>query len=445
MAEENEINRLNFEINKLKFLIKSSETEIEQLRMEVGKLKAENFSLLKEKEILLTENTSLKATISKLESEKAELQKRVQFLEAQIERPKLSPEQLVISLSDAISRMEEGLKTEGRVDYTVARFDADIKASLSVDNENRVIIKLPYIGETVAPESLSIIKLSIKAVPKPRISLIRVPLLIGLSKELAIKTVQDMGLKTKIEERQSNTPVGTVIAQDPEPYTEVMPETIITLVVAVPEKVKVPNLINMDKEIAIKILNEFDLEVGKIEGKLSMVTPNTVIGQNPLPDTEVERGSVVDLVVSIQGVKVPELKGMKESEAKEMIMKTNLTSGVISYKKTLFKDDIVISQTPEPENVVLPGSSINLIIAKKLSFQEIREAIKSHPRAQRYVTLLNDIFIALERLGINKSEELTELLQLPNDELMKKLGLKTKTDVTIFKKLIKLVFEELEN
>lgn len=314
MAEErkDEVNRLNLELNRLKTILSADETELEELRKEVGILRAEKFTLLNDKEILTNENTKLKTNISQLQGEKTELQKCIESLEAEIERPKLLPEQLTASLRDAILKMEEGLKTaEGRVDYTVARFDADIKVALSVGDENKIFIKLPHIGEAVTSENLSVIKLSLKSIPKPRIPLIKVPLLIGMSKDSAVKVIQDIGLKPELLERQSKTPPGTVIDQKPEAYTEVMSETVITLVVAIPEKVKVPNLINMDKEIAIKIIKELDLEVGKIEGKPSKAAPNTVIGQNPLPDTEVERGSYVELIISAQGVKVPDLKGMK--------------------------------------------------------------------------------------------------------------------------------------
>jgi len=446
MAEEkeDEINRLNLELSRLKAVLSANKTELEKLQEEVGILKAEKFTLLKDKEILSDENTKLKTNISQLQSEKTELQKRIQSLEAEIGRPKLLPEQLTTSLRDAISKMEEGLKTEGRGDYTIGSFDAEIKVALSVGDENKIFIKLPYIGEAVTPENLSLIKFSLKSIPKPRIPLIKVPLLIGMSKDSAVKIIQDMGLKTELQERQSRTPPGTVIDQKPEAYTEVAPETIITIIVAIPEKVKVPNLINMDKEIAIKIIKEFDLEVGKVESKLSEVAPNTVISQSPLPDTEVERRSSVNLVVAVHGVKVPNLKSMKESEAKEIIVKVNLNIGTITYKGTLFGDDVVISQSPEPESEVLPGSAINLTIAKKLSFQEIKDTVKSHPEAKSYAVLLDTSFTALEKLGIDKAEGLRDILQIPDDELMKNLGLKKKTEVATLKRLMKLVFEELE-
>jgi len=46
----------------------------------------------------------------------------------------------------------------------------------------------------------------------------------------------------------------------------------------------------MDKGVAIKILKQIDLEIGKIEEKIEKAPPNTVLSQDPSAGTEVERG-----------------------------------------------------------------------------------------------------------------------------------------------------------
>ncbi len=324
MPEEiEEINRINLELTKFKSLNTIKETEIGKLQEEIGTLKTHNFSILKDKEILFEENTKLKAAASQFQSEKTGMQNQIKSLEAEIGRPKLLPEQLTTSLSAAILRMEEGLKTAGgRVNYTVGRFDADIKASLSVGNDNTLFIKMPRIGEMVSPENLSVIKLSLKSIPVPRLPLIKVPLLIGMSKNSAVKVIQDIGLKTELQEKQSKTPPGIVIDQKPEAYTEVTSGTIITLIVAVPEKVIVPNFIGMDKEVAIKIIKQIDLEIGKIEEKLEKAPPNTVLSQNPLAGTEVERGSPVDLIIvkPSEAEEVPNVIGLTKYKAEQTLL-----------------------------------------------------------------------------------------------------------------------------
>jgi regulator of replication initiation timing len=277
---------------------------VSQLKAESADLQARIQSLYQDKETLSKENVGLKSNIAQLEKEQAQAQNRIQILEAEVSRPKLRPAELGDSLRNALAKMEEGLKnTGGRVDYTVARFDADIKAGLSVGKENEVFVKLPYLGETISPEGLSVLKLTLKAVPKARIPLVKIPQFIGVSKNAALKIIEDLALKAEVQERSSHMAPGTVIDQKPEAYSEVPLETKVTLIVAVPEKIKVPNLIHLDKDLAVKIIKELDLELGKVETKITEATPNTVLNQSPLPAEEIERGSTIDLIVSVEGGK----------------------------------------------------------------------------------------------------------------------------------------------
>ena len=318
-----DIDRLNLEIANLKSLRMIKETEIEKLQNEIGTLKTLNFSILKDKELLLDENTKLKVAASQFQTEKTQLQNQIKSLEVEAGRPKLLPEQLTTSLHAAILKMEDGLKTTGgRVNYTIGNFDAEIKANLSIDSDNKLFLKMPGIGEIVSPENLSVIKLSLKPLPAPRLPLIKVPPLIGMSRNSAVKVIQDIGLKTEIQEKQSKTPTGTVIDQKPEAYTELISGAIVTLIVAIPENVKIPNFIGMDKDVAIKILKQIDLEIGKIEEKIEKAPPNTVLSQDPSAGTEVERGSPVDLIVVklSEAEKVPDVTGLTKYKAEKTLL-----------------------------------------------------------------------------------------------------------------------------
>ena len=318
-----DIDRLNLEITNLKSLRMIKETEIEKLQNEIGTLKTLNFSILKDKELLLDENTKLKVAASQFQTEKTQLQNQIKSLEVEAGRPKLLPEQLTTSLHAAILKMEDGLKTTGgRVNYTIGNFDAEIKANLSIDSDNKLFLKMPGIGEIVSPENLSVIKLSLKPLPAPRLPLIKVPPLIGMSRNSAVKVIQDIGLKTEIQEKQSKTPTGTVIDQKPEAYTELISGAIVTLIVAIPENVKIPNFIGMDKGVAIKILKQIDLEIGKIEEKIEKAPPNTVLSQDPSAGTEVERGCPVDLIVVklSEAEKVPDVTGLTKYKAEKTLL-----------------------------------------------------------------------------------------------------------------------------
>jgi eukaryotic-like serine/threonine-protein kinase len=389
---------------------KEDESQIEELQRIIGVLKADKFSLEKDldaanqrNQVLQTENgklssdlaamhrekTALAGRIETLEQEKdtlnsrigglqttvAALQKdnadalgRVAGLEAEVSRPKLSPEQLSASLGSALRRMEEGLsEVQGRVGYTVARFETEIKAALAVGEDNVAFVKLPYLGETVSPEALSVIKLAFKVVPAARVPLTPVPNLIGRTQAEAVRILEDLQLKPQIKSQPSPTKTGIVIAQDPEPGSEVAPENAVTLTVAVPLKVKVPDLINMAREIAEKVVREAGLILGKVERQWSEASQDIVIGQTPAAGTEAAKGSAVDLVVAMHAIRVPDVKGMKEREAKAALEKKRLKVGSIEYQKSKLEDGVVLVQSPAAGEWVAEGTSINLVVAKKIT------------------------------------------------------------------------------
>ncbi|MGA9119300.1 MAG: PASTA domain-containing protein [Bacteroidota bacterium] len=274
------------------------DSEIDRLRAELGRIKAEAFSLQKDHEIVTGENTALKARVSQFQTEKEKMLNEIQKLQAEVTRPKLLPEQLMLSLRDALTGMQKALESPERVGYAVGTFDADIKAGLSVDNENRVFVKLPYPGESVLPDALSTIRVSLKATPQPVLGLVMIPSLIGASRENADKSLQRLGLKSGWKTQESSSPPNTVILQEPEAYAEVPADSVVTLTLAVPMKVPVPNLVGLDTEIAGKVLGEAGLKMGKITSKQVKAAPGTIVTQNPIAGTEVSKGSEVDVVIA---------------------------------------------------------------------------------------------------------------------------------------------------
>jgi len=271
---------------------KENAAELEELRKQIGVLRAQNFSLEKDKALV-------GAQVDHLREENAKMQGRIASLERTLKRPKLSPEDLTGSLRNALEKMQEGLVLPGGgVGYSVGQFDLEIKAHLSVNGNHNLLVELPYLGEAVAAENLSLIKLSLRATPKGLESLILVPQLIGIGREEATKKLGDLGLKAGIQERPSPSAVGLVIDQKPEAYTEVPPDSTVVLVVAIPEKLRVPDLLNMDKDVALKVLTNSGFAIGRIDAVPAEAKPNTVVGQTPVPNTEAERGSKVDLTIS---------------------------------------------------------------------------------------------------------------------------------------------------
>jgi beta-lactam-binding protein with PASTA domain len=431
-----------------KNLILTSENQklgsrISQLKEEKGVLEERVMTLEKAQGELAAGQERLKAVISGLEKEKVVAQERIRTLEGEVSRPKMRPEDLTGSIKDAMAKMEEGLKVPGgRVDYTLGSLEADIKATLAVDENNTLFVKLPYLGESVAPDNLTVLRLSLKAVPKPRLPLVQVPMLVGLSKEGAMKMLTDLGLKAEVKTQPSPTPPGTVIHQSPEAYSEVPPGSAVTFTVSAPEKVKVPDLLSLDKAMALRILAGAGLEPGKMEVKLSSAPPDSVIGQNPKAGVEVERGNAVDLVISTPGIRVPNLKGRSEKEARETLEKNELAVGKVEHRDSIFEDNRVYSQSPEPGKVVLPGTGVNLVLSRKMAFSEFEQFVKKHRYAARSTLLLNKVFAAMKERNIQDAETVRDLLEKTDEEWQDLFHLKNKAEAALVKRIFQRIFEE---
>jgi len=131
---------------------------------------------------------------------------------------------------------------------------------------------------------------------------IRVPSVIGLLEQEATSELINAGFEVGPPTRQlTDDPneVGRVIDQDPEPLELAEEGSTVTITVGrSPRQVLVPNVVGEQEDEARTIITEAGLEVGDVRLVADPAEPGTVISQNPLPDTEVARGSPVSLVVS---------------------------------------------------------------------------------------------------------------------------------------------------
>ncbi len=112
-------------------------------------------------------------------------------------------------------------------------------------------------------------------------------------------------------------PKNFVLEQDPKPGQEVLPGTEVNLKVSKipePEIVSVPSVIGLQFDDAEAFLNQYKLEVGKVTYQHSDAQLGVVIDQSPLPESDVEEKTRIDLVVS---------KGYKQSYPKEVTVPLN--------------------------------------------------------------------------------------------------------------------------
>lgn len=436
--EKGKIIELQTTIDELQGRMALTSKENAKLKEEIARLKTENFTLSKAKELLTKENEDLKKQVVNLEKDKEVLQK-------QIQRPKMSAEDLMVSLKDAIVGMEAGLKSEkARVDYSVGKFDVDLKTNVFLDKERKLFIQMPFLGETLPSENLSVFKLSINAVPKPKVPLITVPNVIGRMKDSAVEAINMVGLKASLTEKPSPSPKDMVIAQDPEAYSEVPPETNVVLVIAKPQTVKIPNLIGMEKDVAIKTLGSSELIPGKVEEKVSDAEPGIVISQNPQPASVAKIGSVVDMVISTRGIKVPNLIGKTEKEARALIKHSNLSVGTVSYSASLFHE-ITLVQTPGSGVSVPPQTPVDIKVGRKISLNDMKQLISSFPETRKFGITAKVVFLAIDNFEISTRKRLDEFIELPDKTIQDRLKLKNLKMAKGLKEVLKKTVKELDD
>jgi beta-lactam-binding protein with PASTA domain len=354
-------NPLENEIERLKKDVETRDQNISTTQKELFETKANM-------ELFRRENTLLQSQVSKLLNENQQLKQSLEIMRQ--EKPSLKSGNLIHVFQQSITKMQEGLKVpDQRVGYTISNMDVQLKTNLVVDKEGELSFQLPTVGETIEPESLSSVSFTLRPVPliasEPD-DRVEVPNLVGVKKEYALDVLQLEGLTVgTIAEIQSMTTPNLVIKQSPEPFSKAPRNTRVNLVVSKADLVKTPNLIGIELEPSLEILKKSELLTGKIVKGQSPSTPNTVIGQDPAPETLIKKGSKVDLVVAKpEETASPNLVGLTEPDASTRLEETGLKTGKVTYEVSEGRQGTVIKQSPPPGQSLPVGSQVDIVVSK---------------------------------------------------------------------------------
>ncbi|HRS53999.1 MAG TPA: PASTA domain-containing protein [Bacteroidales bacterium] len=168
-------------------------------------------------------------------------------------------------------------------------------------------------------------------------------------------------------------PKGSVIAQDPAPGTKVKygRKIYLTTITILPEMVNMPNLEDLTLRQALAILEIYGLKVGRLE-YVPDIAENAILaqkykGQNIQPNTPIEKGSKIDLVVG-KGLNsserdniTPNLIGKFRSEAIKLINEASMNVGSEIFMDG--KDTVnarVFKQMPLPGQTKIYGQPVDL-------------------------------------------------------------------------------------
>ncbi|HZO06345.1 MAG TPA: PASTA domain-containing protein, partial [Solirubrobacterales bacterium] len=129
--------------------------------------------------------------------------------------------------------------------------------------------------------------------------LVKVPVLVGAQRDVAVERIRGRGLEPSVSEEESAQPAGKVLSQSPDAGEKVDPGSTVSIVVSSGEaESKVPNVIGKERREAVEAIRAAGL-VPVVEEEETEVPSKVgrVIDQFPAPGQELPEGSEVTLTV----------------------------------------------------------------------------------------------------------------------------------------------------
>jgi beta-lactam-binding protein with PASTA domain/predicted Ser/Thr protein kinase len=202
--------------------------------------------------------------------------------------------------------------------------------------------------------------------------LIEVPDLVGKQYEEAKADLSALGLRIQdppeTKETDAKKP-GTILSQDPQEGTKLGPDGVVNVVVAkAPTTTIVPNLQCMTLGEAQTALTEADLELGSQTPQASTeCEPDQIVGQTPVADDEVKKGTLVDVFVSTgpEQVSVPDVSSqcLSQGGARKILTDAGLQyqlGGTAPSSPSCPNPNRVVDQQPDAGTPVESGSVVTV-------------------------------------------------------------------------------------
>lgn len=133
-----------------------------------------------------------------------------------------------------------------------------------------------------------------------------------------------------------------------------------------PKEVAVPNYVGMEQARAETQLNEMNIKPLIEYASSDTVAAGIVIGQDPEKGGSVPVNGSIVLTVS-QGkepVPVPNLSGLTQKAASDMLDKVGLKLGKVERENSSKPKDTVVRQNPDPQQTLPKDSYVNIWLAK---------------------------------------------------------------------------------
>ena len=199
---------------------------------------------------------------------------------------------------------------------------------------------------------------------------VEMPKVIGMTKDEAQKAIEDAKLIFEVEKEEYSKDVeeGKVISQDPtymERFNKVKQGSTVKVVISKgQEKTKVPKVIGMKQDEAVKALEDAKLKVEVVEEPSKKVQEGYVISQETDADTETLAGETVKIHVStgVEKATVPDVIGNSEADAKKSLEALGFVVATTTAEDSSKATGVVLKQSIDSGKSVEKGTSITITV-----------------------------------------------------------------------------------
>ena len=145
-----------------------------------------------------------------------------------------------------------------------------------------------------------------------------------------------------------------------------------------PGSVTVPNVTGLTSEVAVVRLEEEGLDA-EIDPVPNLATRNTVLEQDPLPDSVVDEGSTVTLSVSTGPalVEIPDVSGLGPKEARRRLEDQGLVVSLINKPSDAVPKGLVTRTDPAAGTEISVGSTVKLVVSSGTAKSTVPDLVGS--------------------------------------------------------------------
>lgn len=196
------------------------------------------------------------------------------------------------------------------------------------------------------------------------------------------------------QEKTNETESGIVLSQIPEAGTKVLDGSQVTLVVAVTaDDISVPNVYNLDQEMAVRALTNEGLNNYTVTSVGSdSVEEGKVVYTNPKAGDVVSADAQITIYVSsgptttqVEQIQIPDVKGLSQESARTFLTKMGFTNVNFVTEDSAAAKGIVLSQSPVAGTRMSANDTIKITISTGVTTTEAPAKIDVTVKLPNYV------------------------------------------------------------